>query len=106
MADGRERFCRISHAELVNASGIIHRGPCLITGFVVTDNAVNGVANLYDGLNAQGKHKCRVSVLAHTTFPWPIMHPVDFDRGIYVTVGAATTFVTVCYIPESRGDFA
>lgn len=102
----KEMSCRISHAELVNASGIIHKGPCLITGFSVADDAVNGVANLYDGLNTSGKHKCQIAVLAHTSFSWPITHPVDFDNGIYITVGAATTYVTICYIPESRADFA
>ena len=94
--------CTISHAELVNANGIIHKGPCLITGFSVSDDAVNGVAQLYDGENALGRHKCQVSVLAHTTFAWPIVHPVDFDNGIYITVGADTTYVTICYIPLSR----
>ena len=105
LKDG-EVQCRISHAELVNANGVVHKGPCLITGFVVSDDTANGLANLYDGENALGRHKCHIAVLAHTSFPWPIVHPVDFDDGIYITVGAATTYVTVCYIPLSRSSHA
>lgn len=106
MLNEEQLVCHISHAELVNANGCVHKGPCLITGFVVTDDAANGVANLYDGENALGRHKCQVAVLAHTTFAWPIVHPVDFDNGIYIEVGAATVYVTICYIPLSRSQSA
>ena len=105
LQDG-EIKCTVSHAELVTVNGCVHKGPCLITGIVVGDNAVNGVANLYDGENALGRHKFHIAVLAHTSFSWPIVHPVDFDDGIYITVGAATTHVTVCYIPLSRSQSA
>ncbi len=105
MSKSEEVRLTISHAELVNASGIVHRGPCLITGFSVTGHGAAGVADLYDGENAHGDHKCRVAVLSGTTFEWDIVHPVDFDKGIYIAVDLATTYVTICYIPESRKDF-
>lgn len=101
-----ERFCHISHAELTHVSRIIHKGPCLITGFSVAASGANGTADLYDGESASGQHKCRVAVLANTTFPWPIVHPVDFDKGIYIAVSNEDVYVTICYIPESWKKFA
>ena len=94
-----------AHAELTNTSRVIHRGPCLITAFSVTGDGAAGEADIYDGVNALGEHKCRINVLSGTLFSWPIPNPVDFDNGIYIVVDAATMFVTVCYIPESWKDF-
>ncbi|MBA7486828.1 hypothetical protein ES707_22389 [subsurface metagenome] len=101
----KEQFCHISHAELVHKSGVVHKGPCLITGFSVTGYGADGVADLYDGVNTRGEHKCKVSVISKTTFDWPIVHPVDFDTGIYIAVEEETTYVTICYIPESWKEF-
>ncbi len=100
-----EMVCHIAHAELTHISRIIHKGPCLITGFSVTGYGAAGSADLYDGESASGRHICRISVIANTTFDWPIVHPVDFDKGIFVYVAEETTYVTVCYIPESWKDF-
>lgn len=105
MALNKEITCHVSHAELTHVSRILHKGPCLITGFSVTGYGAAGTADIYDGENASGQHKCRVSVIANTTFDWPIVHPVDFDKGIFIQVAEETTYVTVCYIPESRKDF-
>lgn len=101
----KEVAFRISHSEIVHASGIVHKGPCLVSGFSVAGYGAAGTADLYDGENAQGKHKCRISVLQNTTFHWCLTHPVDFDNGIYVAVAEDTTYVTICYIPESWRDF-
>jgi len=94
-----------AHAELTNASKIIHKGPCLITGFMVAGVGADGTVDLYDGESAKGEHKSTVVVLNGTTFFWTMVHPVDFDNGIYIAVHQATTYVTICYIPESRKDF-
>lgn len=98
--------CLVSHAELTHVSRIIHKGPCLITGFVVTGYGGTALADLYDGESANGEHKCRIQTLANTSFDWPIVHPVDFDKGIYIAVSGEHVYVTVCYIPESWKDFA
>ena len=105
MANEKGMSCRISHSELVNASGIVHKGPCLITGFSVTGQGADGAADIYDGGNSSGVRKYTVRVLSNTSFSWSFAHPVDFDHGIYVYVAEATTFVSICYIPESRGDY-
>ena len=102
----KEMSCHISHSELTHVSRCIHKGPCLITGFSVTGHAADGVADLYDGVSDKGDHKCKVSVISKTTFVWTITHPVDFDKGIYIKVAEETTYVTICYIPESWKDFA
>lgn len=96
---------QIAHAELTHVSRCIHKGPCLITGFSVAGYGVAGTADIYDGENALGEHKCRVSVIINTTFHWCLTHPVDFDKGIYIDVAEETTFVTVNYIPESWKEF-
>jgi len=106
MEEPIELKCHVARAELTHVSRIIHKGPCLITGFSVAGYGAAGTADLYDGENALGEHKCRVSVLQNTTFPWPLVHPVDFDKGIYIEVAEETTYVTICYIPESWKDFA
>lgn len=105
MDSKKEMGCHIAHAELTHISRILHKGPCLITGFSVAGYGAAGTADIYDGESASGQHKCRVSVIAGTTFHWCLTHPVDFDKGIYVEVAEETTYVTVCYIPESWKDF-
>lgn len=96
---------QIAHAELTHVSRCIHKGPCLITGFSVAAFGAAGTADLYDGESASGVHKCRASAIPNTTFSWPITHPIDFDKGIYVEVTVDTMYVTVCYIPESWKAF-
>lgn len=94
-----------AHAQLTNTSRIIHRGPCLVTAFSVAGDGAAGEADIYDGESDRGEHKCKVTVPNGTTFHWCLPNPVDFDKGIYIEVNAATTFVTVCYIPESWKHF-
>jgi len=105
MANVKGTLLHPAHAEITNASRVIHKGPCLVTGFCVAGDGAAGVANLYDGENDLGEHKCRITVLDSTTFEWSLTHPVDFDKGIYIDVNAATTFAMVSYIPESWKDF-
>lgn len=94
-----------AHAQLTNKSRIIHKGPCLVTAFSVAGAGADGTADIYDGESTSGEHKCRVSVLNGTTFHWCLPNPVDFDKGLYIAVNAATTYVTVCFIPESWKKF-
>ena len=94
-----------SHAEMDNVSRVIHKGPCLVTGFTVTADGAAAEADLYDGQNASGRHVAKIMALDGTTFEWHLQHPVDFDKGIYVHVNADTTYVMVCYIPESWKDY-
>ena len=106
MSPHEDMQCSVSHAELTHVSRIIHKGPCLVTGFVVSGHGAAGTADIYDGESDAGEHKCRIKVISNTSFPWPIVHPVDFDKGIYIKVTEETTYVTVCYIPESWKHFA
>ena len=73
-----------------------------MTGFSVTGDGAAGGAKLYDGESARGSLKVNIKVLAETTFEWDLTHPVDFDKGIFIVVNVVgTTYVTICYIPES-----
>jgi len=95
-----------AHAQCITSSRIIHKGPCLITGFSVTGDGAGGGAKLYDGENNLGELKANIRVVAETTFEWDLTHPVDFDKGIYVELNVAgKTYVTICYIPESWKAF-
>jgi len=95
-----------AHAQCVTSSMIVHKGPCLVSGFCVTCEGAAGGARLYDGENNLGELKARVMALNGTTFMWELAIPVDFDKGIYVEInGQVTTYVTICYIPESWKAF-
>lgn len=95
-----------AHAQCIVSSQIIHKGPCLITGFCVTADGAGGGAKLYDGESNLGELKARVLAINGTTFAWELPNPVDFDKGIYIEINVSgTTYVTVCYIPESWKEF-
>lgn len=94
-----------AHSEMVHVSGIVHKGPCIITGFTVTEFGSKGWAKLYDGENNLSKLKCTIAALDDTTASWPITNPVDFDNGIYIEVNDSNTWAIICYIPESWKDF-
>jgi len=106
MEDVKSLLLRPAHSDLTNVTRVIHKGPCLVTGFSVAGDGAAGVANIYDGENALGEHKCRVTVLDSTTFGWDLTHPVHFEQGIFIDVNAVTTFVTVCYVPVSLKPIA
>jgi len=94
-----------AHAVCVNASGIIFKGPCLVSAITVTGDGATAAVEVYDGTSDTGELKFKLNCLQNTTFNEILMHPTDFDRGIYVKVNAATTYVTIQYIPENPKYF-
>jgi len=97
------KFIRPSHAILINQTGILFKGPCLLVSIAVTGDGAVAEADFYDGLNDQGEHKYKIKALSNTTFHASLNAPTDFDTGIYVVVNDVTTYVTVQYIPLYAG---
>lgn len=95
----------IAPSDYTNTSRLIHSGPCIIKSVHVAGDGANGDAQVYDGLNTSGTLKAHIEVLSGTSYTWRPGEGTDFDRGIYIAVNAATTKVTVTFIPESRKKF-
>lgn len=95
----------VAHCRMTNANVIIHKGPCLVVGITISADGVNADCDVYDGENANEERKFHLEALAGTTFGAQLWEGTDFDKGIYVVVNAATTFVTIQYIPESMHKF-
>ena len=94
-----------AHVKTVTSTGIIYKGPCLVSAITITGAGGDANCQVYDGLNTEGELKFNLYALSGTTFNEILMHPTDFDYGIYVNVGTATTVVTVQFIPEDYHRF-
>lgn len=95
----------IGHSEYTNVTKLIHSGPCIVKSVHVACCGSAGYAWVYDGLNNQGKFKAYLALADAASYNWTPGEGTDFNYGIYVIVNAATTHVTVTYIPESWKDF-
>ena len=96
---------RIAPSDYTNTSRLIHSGPCIVKSVFVSADGASGDCQVYDGLNNNGTLKAHVEVLTGTSYTWHPGEGTDFDQGLYIVVNAATTKVTVTYIPESRKAF-
>lgn len=89
-------------SEYTDASRLIHTGPCIVKNvFVNYTGASSAAALIYDGKNANGTLKAKISAGPITNGDWTPGQGTDFHNGIYVTVGTGIV-VTVTYVPESR----
>lgn len=95
----------IAPSEYTNTSRVIHKGPCIVKSVLVAGDGVAGDCQVYDGLNDKGKLKAFIATYADMSFTWRPGDGTDFDYGLYIAVSAATTHVTVTFIPESRKAF-
>jgi len=95
----------IGTSEYTSSSRVIHKGPCIVKAVHVAADGVPGVCQVYDGLNDLGVLKAWIEGYQGMSYTWRPGDGTDFDLGIYIAVDAATTKVTVTYIPESWKDF-
>lgn len=92
---------RISHSEYTASSRIIHKGPCIVKAVHVAADGANGDCQVYDGESTSGELKAHLEALSGTSYAWLPGDGTDFDYGIFIQVNAATTKVTVTYLPQS-----
>lgn len=95
----------VAPTEYTNTSRIIHSGPCIVKSVHLGADGANADCQVYDGLNTSGKLKAHLEALSGTSYGWVPGDGTDFDQGIYIVVNAATTKVSVTFIPESRKSF-
>lgn len=88
--------------KLVNVSGAIHVGKAKLIGVCISGDGANGDADVYDGVNNLGERKAHLEVLSGTTCPVLFGSGIYIDRGLYIVVNAATTFVMVTYQPLGK----
>lgn len=103
--DPKDPACQIGHSELTNVSRIIHKGPCIVKTVHVACCGGAGYGWVYDGTSNKGEFKAYIAVADAASYSWRPGDGTDFNRGIYIEVNAATTHVTVTYIPESLKSF-
>jgi len=95
----------VSASDYTNTSRLIHSGPCIVRSVHIAADGANGDCQVYDGLNTSGNLKAHLEALSGTSYNWRPGDGTDFDYGIYIAVNAATTKVTVTFVPESRKAF-
>ena len=95
----------VDTARLVTTTSIVHKGPALIGGIVITGAGGAANAQIYDGENTNGRQLANLYALNGTSFNWNIADHVDVDNGIYIVIGTGTTKVTIHYHPESYKKF-
>lgn len=81
----------------IAASGAIARGPSLIVGVIVAGGGADAAVHVYDGVNAQGERKLSVYSADKSTTPVSIPDGIKCEKGIYVSVNAATDLTTVLF---------
>jgi len=81
----------------VNAALHIARGKVLVVGVSLSGGAAAGNAVLYNGESAVETPLLTLTVLANTTVAETFPHGILCDHGLFVTVSAATLFLTISY---------
>lgn len=95
----------IAHCKMYHTSQVAHIGPCLMASVIITGDGGTADADIYDGVNDKGEWKAHLEALRGTTFGWDPGFYTDFDKGIYVKINKVSTYITICWIPESWKEF-
>ena len=90
--------------ELTTASRLIARGPVWLLSVTIAGDGANADAQVYDGIDSSGEEKTHLEALSSTTFRLGLHYPVLFSKGLYVAVSAATTHLTVTYMPVDESE--
>ena len=84
-------------ADLTTTSRVLYKGRCKVHSILVAGDGANGDSQVFDGENSDGDEKFHIEALSGTTALWLSSEGVNFMKGIYIAVNAATTHVTVEY---------
>jgi hypothetical protein len=90
---------RAPRSVQLEASTIVHKGPCLVMAVSVCANGANATVNLYDGVSTGGERKLTIAVTNGLTLSPVIVSGIEFKTGLYVTLGAATDLTTISLYP-------
>ena len=90
-----------SRMEYTNTSRCLFVGPLVFKSCNLAGDGANADCQIYDGLNANGELKGHLESLSGTTFHLDVNGGVLFRTGLYISVNAATSKVTVVYEPAS-----
>lgn len=96
---------QVAHSKMYNASQVVYIGPCILVSVLISGDGAAGDCDVYDGTNSNEERKCHLEVPSGESFQWSPGQGTDLDKGIYLAVNAATTFVTITWIPESWKEF-
>jgi len=90
----------------VNASAKIAVGKVLVVGVSIYSTSVVPLAIMYDGNDASGRRLKSLGALTNLSMQFTMEHGVFFEHGLFITVDAATTFLSISYYTlfEPEGD--
>ncbi|MCJ7639021.1 MAG: hypothetical protein MUO70_03920, partial [Euryarchaeota archaeon] len=80
----------------------IFKGPALIVALSISGTAATPDAQIYDGVNLQGRELMDLRVVANDSFSPELGPGMECLTGIFVVVDAATTFLTISYYPAKE----
>ena len=83
----------------VLASGRIYSGPCVLDYALLSGDGANAKVVFYDGFDASGTAKATLLCLNGDSREINPRIPILFEKGIYITVGAATDTLSVSIRP-------
>ncbi len=85
-----------------NTSRVLLVGPCVVKAVHLSNAGANGTCVVYDGVNANGKLKAKLSVFSGDSYTWRPGDGTDFHYGIFVVLAGTNTNVTATFEPVSR----
>ena len=95
-----DQFHRHAVVERVTGSRAVCNSPCyLLAVTVCSSGTAAAVVNLHNGETAQAPIVLDMGVLTSQWQDFPVRHPIFLSRGIYITIPANITSVTVHYLP-------
>lgn len=86
----------------ITSSQLVYDGPVAVSGLILSGDGANADAQIYDGVNSQGKEVVHLEAKSGETTPVPFSKPMFLERGLYVAVNATTSKLTVLYQIISR----
>ena len=92
-------YSDIPQTEMRNVTGLINRGPVIVYDILVSADGANADCDLYGGGGTNEERKFHIETLSGTSIPWNSTRGTFFRKGLYLVVNAATTFVSITFVP-------
>lgn len=93
----RAFFDRMPKTVCISASQVVAKGPCVVVGVTVAAIGAAATAVLYDGVDTGSERKLTLGAIDGGSAGGDITKGIRFDRGIYATVNAVTTFISISF---------